>query len=89
MKLSKHLYIPKNELIEGKNYICHARNFTVGQWNGKVFLYIREKFGDTFLDSEEHWDEGPPHGTVFPIKLINASDILQQAYNKNLESNDE
>jgi hypothetical protein len=35
------------------------------QKNGE-FIGVREKFGDLFLFSEEHWDMGAPHGTVKP-----------------------
>ena len=63
-------YIPKHELIVGKQYECDARNFTIGTWNGKEFEYMRSEFGSTFMDTEKHWDDGAPYGTVKPLKLI-------------------
>jgi len=63
-------YLTKDELIVGATYKCKARNFTEGVWNGTNFDYMRYKFGSTFPDTEDHWDEGAPHGTVKPLELI-------------------
>lgn len=63
-------YLKKEELEEGAAYECYARNFTIGFWNGEGFDYIRHKFGRKFLDVEYHWDDGPPYGTVKPIKKV-------------------
>ena len=60
-------YIKKENLVKGQRYYCEARNFTVGEWNGGVFVYERIKFGTKFMDTENHWDDGPPHGTVKPL----------------------
>lgn len=68
-------WIPKEELIDGQVYMCDARNFTLGVWNGDVFEYLRYKFGTTFPDTECHWDDGPPHGTVKPYKPYKAYEI--------------
>lgn len=67
----EHLWIPKEEMIKGCLYLCNGRNFTKGFWNGKEFEYKRFKFGGYFMATELHWDEGPPHGTAKPIKLLN------------------
>jgi hypothetical protein len=63
------VYLKKEDLIIGESYECDARNFSVGEWNGKVFIYIRTKFGSSFESQENHWDDGPPYGTVKPLKL--------------------
>lgn len=63
-------YIPKDQLEVGVAYECDARNFTVGVWNGEGFEYMRTKWGTTFPDTEYHWDEGPPHGTVKPYRKV-------------------
>jgi hypothetical protein len=64
------IYIPKDQLIAGRRYHCDARNFTVGYWNGEEFEYTRHKFGDVFTDTEQHWDDGAPHGTVKPLRIV-------------------
>jgi len=63
-------YIPKDKLVVGATYRCFARNFTEGIWNGKEFDYMRTEFNNTFPDTELHWDDGPPHGTVKPIEKL-------------------
>lgn len=63
-------YLKKDQLIIGKSYECNARNFSEGKWNGKAFIYMRTKFGSSFESEENHWDDGAPHGTVKPLKLI-------------------
>jgi len=67
--------IPKNRLIVNEIYECDARNFTYGIWNGEAFDYLRTKFGTKFWDTEYHWDDGPPHGTVTPIKRLTDADL--------------
>ena len=62
-------YIKKEDLVVGRLYVCEARNFTEGMWNGTEFEYERTKFGQTFTDTELHWDDGPPHGTVYPLRV--------------------
>ena len=72
--LLRHLpfdkWLPVNELVIGAYYICKARNFSLGKWNGKAFEYTRCKFGMHFEDTEYHWDNGPPYGTVKPLQII-------------------
>ena len=63
-------YIKKKDLVKGYLYKCDARNFTLGKWNGEAFEYTRTKFGDTFQDIEYHYDDGPPFGTVKPIRKL-------------------
>lgn len=63
-------WLPKEDLVLGNTYLCKARNFYVGKWNGKGFEYMRYKFGFRFPDVEYHWDDGPPYGTVKPLQTI-------------------
>ena len=63
-------YIPKKDMVVGREYLCKARNFEVGTWNGVCFQYLRTKFGQTFQDTEQHWDDGAPFGTAKPLELL-------------------
>ena len=63
-------YIPKDELNVGMAYYVDARNFSYALWDGYQFVGLRFKFGDVFTDTELHWDDGPPHGTAKPLKLL-------------------
>lgn len=70
-------YLRTNELVVGARYLCSARNFLVGTWNGSSFDYMRTKFGTVFQDQEKHYDTDPIFGTVRPI--MPASQMFQSA----------
>ncbi len=49
-------------------YKLNARNFQLGVFDGKEgFFGIRFKWGDRFLDNENHWD-CPNFATAKPLK---------------------
>lgn len=48
-------------------YKLISRNLSFGVFDGKTrFIGIRTKCGRRFLDTEDHWDTGPPFGTARP-----------------------
>jgi len=50
-------------------YRIRARNFDLGVYDGNEgFIGIRTKFGSRYLFTEYHWDQGPPYGTVCPLR---------------------
>lgn len=63
-------WIPKEDLVVGQEYFCKSRNFKFGIWNGTDFDYMRVKWGQEFPDTEQHWDDGAPYGTVKPFIII-------------------
>jgi hypothetical protein len=63
-------WIPKDELVFGETYLCEARNFQYGMWDGEQFVYHRRKFGNVFIDHEYHYDDDAPNGTVKPLKKV-------------------
>lgn len=72
MRHTEMVYIPINKCKEGHTYRIRARNGRIGIFikkhrSGKnVFALSRHK-GTNYVDFEEHWDNGPPHGTVRPF----------------------
>ncbi len=64
--------IPKSELVVGQEYNGHCRNASRATWNGKVFQYMRKKFGGEFLEEINHYeDDYDPGIDVFvPVKEI-------------------
>lgn len=61
--------IPISECKVGHLYWLHARNITLAVFEGTVynrFIGIRTKFKSRFLDAEDHFENGPPHGTARP-----------------------
>lgn len=63
-------YLSKDKLEIGCAYELHARNLRIGIWTGYRFSGIRTKFNDVFIDTEEHYDDGPPHGTAKPLRKL-------------------
>jgi hypothetical protein len=63
-------HVPKDQCAAHGVYTLRSRNLSCGAWTGECFIGEREKFGRLFLASEDHWDQGPPHGTAKPFKLI-------------------
>lgn len=58
--------IPMDRCITRRIYRIKSRNLRFGVYDGQGgFIGIREKFSDRYLFTEYHWDQGPPHGTVY------------------------
>jgi hypothetical protein len=64
-------FIPLTECKVRGVYRLRSRNLGVGVFDGNNgFIGIRTKFTDRYLDTEYHWDQGPPFGTARPEKLL-------------------
>ena len=61
--------IPKKDLIIGKTYIGECRNASEATWNGHTFVYERYKFGDTFDEEINHFEDDNGYDLFVPIKL--------------------
>ncbi len=61
-------YISLTECTHRGIYKLSSRNLSLGVFNkpSNGFIGIREKFGDLYLFTEYHWDNGPPFGTACP-----------------------
>lgn len=67
-------YIKKNDMQENCIYFCNARNFNFGIWHEGQMYGVRHKWGDTYLDSEYHWDDGAENcGTCKPYVQLTDS----------------
>lgn len=60
--------IPKSQLIEGKTYIGSCRNTSKAVWNGSCFEYDRYKFGTTYLDHINHFEDDDGYDLFVPIQ---------------------
>jgi hypothetical protein len=56
--IEEQKYIAFLDCKDRKLYRINARNFNIGVYNEKTlnFFGLRTKFGDTFIDDENHWD---------------------------------
>ena len=61
--------IPKKDLIIGKTYIGECHNASEAVWNGHTFVYERYKFGDTFDEEINHFEDVDGYDLFVPIKL--------------------
>ena len=60
-------YIERADLEVGAIYRLKARNLICGVWDGRVFIGIREKFDNRYLDTCE-----VPFETAFPLVRLGA-----------------
>ena len=61
--------IPKEELVFGKTYVVRCRNASEAVWNGNRFTYMRTKFGDTYPEDINHFEDDDGYDVFVPIKL--------------------
>jgi hypothetical protein len=62
--------IPKEKLIVGKRYYGNCRNANVAVWLGEVFEYQRYKFGCTFLEKINHFEDDNGYDLFVPIREL-------------------
>lgn len=62
--------IYKKDLIIGGIYLGECRNSDSAIWNGKTFTYQRSKFGDTFMESINHFEDDDGYDVFVPFILM-------------------
>jgi hypothetical protein len=67
--LINHGAIPLHELEIGKTYIGFCRNASEAIWQGDRFVYQRFKWGTTFPDTINHFQNDDGYDVFVPIKL--------------------
>ncbi len=60
--------IPKNKLVKGNTYIGTCRNATEAIWLGDKFEYIRYKFGYTYPEKINHFQDDDGCDVFVPLK---------------------
>ena len=65
-------WILMEDCIDGHLYVISARNSSLGIYvkAKQAFIISRHKFNSNFLDEEDHWDTGEPHGTAKPLLIL-------------------
>lgn len=63
--------IPKDELVIGETYIGSCRNASEAVWDGKKFTYMRTKFGSTYPETINHFQDDDGYDVFVPLKLKN------------------
>ena len=62
--------LPKEALQDGHLYLGNCRNASRAIWNGKKFKYTRYKFGITFEEEINHFEDDEGNDVFVPIKDI-------------------
>lgn len=62
--------IPKKELIVGRTYYGDCRNAGKAVWNGDNFTYTRYKFGTTYDEDINHFEDDNGYDLFIPIALV-------------------
>lgn len=62
--------IKKSELKAGAYYIGECRNASIARWNGKVFHYLRSKFGNVFAEEINHPEDDNGFDLFIPMEEV-------------------
>lgn len=62
--------IPKNELVVGKTYKGNCRHSETAVWDGNFFWYDRYKFGSTFRESINHYEDDDGYDVFVPFETL-------------------
>ena len=61
--------IPKENLVPGETYIGSCRNATEAIWDGERFTYQRTKFGSTYPEKINHFQDDDGYDVFVPIRI--------------------
>ena len=62
--------IPKDKLVKGKTYFGSCRNAETAVWLGDKFEYIRHKWGDSYPEKINHFEDDDGFYLFVPIREI-------------------
>lgn len=71
----KDSWIKKENLVTGAWYKGRCRNADYAQWNGTQFVYLRHKFGFSFLEEIEHPEDDRGFDVFFPFAKADEKDV--------------
>jgi hypothetical protein len=66
--LIKHGAIPLHKLEVGKSYIGECRNASEAVWQGDKFVYKRTKWGNTYVEEINHFQNDDGFDVFVPVK---------------------
>ena len=62
--------IPKKDLILDKEYLGACRNSSKAIWKGDHFEYLRYKWGSSYIDSINHFEDDDGYDLFVPIREL-------------------
>lgn len=72
MPLTTSRAIAKRDLEDGAYYTGDHRIASIARWDAKAqqFLYMRDKFGDTFVDTCNHFEDDNGLALFVPLRKV-------------------
>ena len=70
VKMEQVEVIYKKDLVEGQTYEGECRNADHAIWNGTRFVYDRYKFGSTYKEEINHFEDDNGYDVFVPMKII-------------------
>lgn len=62
--------IPKSELVVEAVYQGECRNSDTAMWDGNKFVYKRHKFGCSYNERINHFEDDDGYDVFVPMKII-------------------
>lgn len=62
--------ISKSELVVGAVYQGECRNSDTAMWDGNKFVYKRHKFGCSYNERINHFEDDDGYDVFVPMKII-------------------
>lgn len=62
--------IPKSELRNGITYKGNCRNASEAIWDVDKFVYTRYKFGSTYFETINHYEDDDGYDVFVPVEII-------------------
>ena len=75
MVQTNRIYVMKEDLEIGECYYGKCRNASIAIWDGKVFTYMRTKFGSTFPETINHFEDDDGFDLFAPYFKLDEKDL--------------
>ena len=62
--------VPKTELVNGISYKGICRNTDEAIWDVDAFIYTRYKFGTSYVEAINHYEDDDGYDVFVPIEII-------------------
>ena len=62
--------IPKKDLVVDEEYLGKCRNSEKAVWKGDHFEYLRSKFGCSYIEKINHFEDDNGYDLFIPIKKL-------------------
>ena len=83
-------FIAKADLVDGQHYRGRCRNTDIARWCQLteafgVFLYVRRKFGESFIDEILHPEDDRGFDVFYPFEAVATVEETQRVSDKAMD----